>query len=198
MPRDDLNADSCFVEDTAVVRGGRALMCRPAIESRRGEVGAVAELLEGYLEVTYARPPATIEGGDVIHLEHKLVSGITQRTNRSGVQQMSDWLGVTVDTIEDHGIVHLKSFATYIGNDTIVASDRFSRRDAFRGMTVIRIPEDEAYAADALAIDDVVLMAAGRLSSHKLVRDAGFTVIPVEVSEFEKCEGAITCLSILI
>ncbi len=197
MPRDDINADSCFVEDTAVVHGRRALMCRPAMESRRGEVGAVAELLEDYFEVAYARTPATVEGGDVIHLDHRLISGVTQRTNLSGVKQMADWLGVSVDTIEDHGVVHLKSFATYIGHDTIVASGRFSRHDMFKETRVIRVPEEEAYAANALAVNDVVLMAAGRPNSHKLVREAGFTVVPVEVSEFEKCEGAITCLSIL-
>jgi dimethylargininase len=197
MPRDDINPDSCFVEDAAVVHGRRALMCMPAVESRRGEVEAVAESLEDYLELARARPPATVEGGDVIHMEDRLISGITQRTNRIGVRQMSDCLDVRVDTVEDPRIVHLKSHVTYIGKDTAVASDRFALHDAFAGLRVIKIPEDEAYAADALAVGDVVLMAAGRHASHMLVREAGFEVIPVDVSEFEKCEGAITCLSIL-
>lgn len=197
MPRDDLNPDSCFVEDTAVVRGRRALICRPALESRRREVEAVARLLDDHLDLARAQAPATVEGGDVIHLEDRLISGISQRTNRSGVQQMSDWLGVQVDTVEDNGIVHLKSYATYIGRGTVVASDRLAEHDAFKELEVIRIPEDEAYAADALAIGDVVLMAARRPASHRLVTEAGFEVVPVEVGEFEKCEGAITCLSIL-
>lgn len=197
MPRDDINPDSCFVEDTAVVHGRRALMCRPAMESRRGEVEAVAELLGDHLELAHARPPATVEGGDVIHMEDRLISGVTQRTTSIGVQQMSDWLGVRVDTVEDPGIVHLKSYATYIGRGAVVASDRFARHDAFAGLRVIKIPEDEGYAADALAVGDVVLMAAGRDASHTLVRAAGFEVVPIDVSEFEKCEGAITCLSIL-
>lgn len=197
MPRDDANADSCFVEDTAVVHGRRALMCRPALESRRGEVEAVAELLKDYLDLSHARPPATVEGGDVIHFEDRLVSGVTRRTNKAGVEQMADWLGVRVDTLEDKGIVHLKSYATYIGRNTVVASGRFAGHEAFSGLEVIRIPDDETYAADALAIGDVILMAAGREASHMLVRQAGFEVAPVEVGEFEKCEGAITCLSIL-
>jgi dimethylargininase len=198
MSRDDMNPDSCFVEDTVVVHGRRALMCRPALESRRGEVEAVAELLKDYLELSQARPPATVEGGDVIHFEDRLVSGVTQRTNRAGVQQMAEWLGARIDTVEDEGIVHLKSYATYIGGDAVIASGRFADHEAFRDLEVIRIPEEEAYAADALAIGDVVLMAAGREASHSLVRQAGFEVVSVEVSEFEKCEGAITCLSILL
>lgn len=198
MPRDDQNPDSCFVEDTAVVHGRRALMCRPALESRRGEVRAVAALLEDFLSIADARPPATVEGGDVIHTGDRLVSGVTQRTNVEGVEQMAEWLNVRVDAIRDPGIVHLKSYATFIGKGTVVASDRFAEHDAFTGLRVVRIPEEEAYAADALAIGDVVLMASGRTASHKLVREEGFEVVPVDVSEFEKCEGAITCLSILI
>jgi len=197
MSRDDINPDSCFVEDTAVVHGGRALACRPAVESRRGEAETVAELLDEYFELARARSPATIEGGDVIHMKDRLISGITQRTNNIGVQQMSDWLDVRVDTVEDKEIVHLKSYVTYIGRNTIVASDRFARHGAFAGLKVVKIPPDEAYAADALAVGDVVLMAAGRHASHMQVREAGFEVVPIDVSEFEKCEGAITCLSIL-
>lgn len=197
MARDDVNPDSCFVEDTAVVHDGRALICRPALDSRRGEVEAVAEILGEHLELARARPPATVEGGDVIHLEDRLICGLSQRTNESGVRQMSDWLRVPVDTVDDARMVHLKSHATYVGKGAIVASSRFSGHGAFGGMRIITIPDDEAYAADALAIGDVVLMAAGRHASQELVRDAGLEVISVDVSEFEKCEGALTCLSIL-
>jgi len=197
MPRDDAHADSCFVEDAAVVHGGRAFACRPALESRRGEVPAVAEVLKERLKVSFAREPATVEGGDVIHLEDRLVSGITKRTNEDGVRQMRDWLEARVDVVRDSSIMHLKSYATYLGRGTVIASQRFANHPAFEGMTVIQVPEDEAYAADALAVGEVVLMAAGMRKSHRLVREAGFDVWPVDVGEFEKCDGAITCLSIL-
>jgi len=197
MEKDDANPDSCFVEDTAVVHDRRAFICRPALDGRRGEVQAVADILGERLELARARMPATVEGGDVIHLEDRLICGLSQRTNESGVQQMSDWLRVPVDTVEDANMVHLKSHASYIGRGAIVASRRFSGHNAFGGLRIITIPDGEAYAADALAIGDVVLMAAGRHTAHELVRDAGFEVIPVDVSEFEKCEGALTCLSIL-
>jgi len=197
VPRDDANADSCFVEDNAVVRGRRAIICRMARKSRRDEVGAVADALGHHLQITHARPPATIEGGDVIHLEDKLISGVSQRTNPAGVSQMSEWLGVKVDTIRDLDMVHLKSYVTYLGRKTLIASSRFAKHDLFKQFTVIELPDKEAYAADTLAIGDTVLMASGRPVAQKLVRQAGFKVVSLDVSEIEKCEGALTCLSIL-
>ncbi len=197
VPRDDLNADSCFVEDNAVVHGRKALACRMARKSRRGEVEAVAGILGKYVQLSHAKAPATIEGGDVIHLEDRLISGISQRTNPAGVAQLSEWLGVKVNTVSDLGMVHLKSYLTYIGKNTMIASSRFAQHELLKPFTVIKVPEHEAYAADALGIGDTVLMAAGRPVSQRLVKSAGFKVVPLDVSEIEKCEGALTCLSIL-
>lgn len=197
VPKDDANADSCFVEDNAVVHGKRAIICRMARKSRRNEVEAVAEVLGHYLQIAHAKPPATVEGGDVIHFEDRLISGVSQRTNPAGISQMSEWLGVKVDTIRDIGMVHLKSYVTYLGRNTLIASSRFAKHDLFKQFTVIELPDKEAYAADTLAIGDTVLMASGRPDAQKLVKLAGFNVISLDVSEIEKCEGALTCLSIL-
>jgi len=197
VPRDDTNADSCFVEDNAVVHDKRALMCRMARKSRRNEVEAVADVLGQYLKIAHAKPPATVEGGDVIHFEDRLVSGVSQRTNPAGVSQMSEWLGVKIDSIRDLGMVHLKSYATYLGRNTLIASSRFAKHELFTQLTVIEVPDQEAYAADTLAIGDTVLMASGRPVAQSLVKQAGFKVVPLDVSEIEKCEGALTCLSIL-
>jgi dimethylargininase len=74
---------------------------------------------------------------------------------------------------------------------------RYLRRKVLQGLRLIPLPKEEAYAADALAIGDIVLMSSGRTKAHKLVKDAGFDVLPIDTSEFEKCDGALTCLSIL-
>lgn len=198
LPRDDEHADSCFVEDNAVVHKGKALICRPAKESRRGEVGPVEEVLKSLVRTKKAADPATVEGGDVIHLEDRLVSGVTERTNRQGIRQMADWLEVEVTTVEDPNIMHLKSYATYLGRGTIVATSRFAGHPAFEGRSAIVLPDDEAYAADTLAIGDTVLMARGYPRAHELVRGAGFQVVTLDTSEFAKCDGALTCLSIII
>jgi len=197
VPRDDERPDSCFVEDNAVVQGGRALICRMAKESRRGEEVGVEEVLRGFMPVRWAAPPAIVEGGDVIHLPDRLISGLTQRTNEEGVAQMREFLGVPVDTIADPSIVHLKSYVTYIGRGIMIAAERYAGHRALRGFEVVVVPEGEEYAADTLAIGDTVLMPSGLPRAHEAVRELGFDVVPLEVSEFEKCEGAITCLSII-
>ncbi|MCK4438262.1 hypothetical protein KAV47_04225, partial [Candidatus Bathyarchaeota archaeon] len=106
VPRDDAHPDSCFVEDNAVVDNGRALICRMAKPSRRGEQTGVAAALEMLMPVKWAEEPATIEGGDVVHVEGKLICGVTDRTNPEGVAQMQEWLDVPVSTIFDPGIMH--------------------------------------------------------------------------------------------
>jgi len=197
VPRDDLHPDACFVEDNAVVHGGRALICRMARESRRGEQPGVAAKLEEFMSVRWAEEPATIEGGDVVHLDDRLICGITQRTNPDGMAQMKEWLGVPVSTIFDPGIMHLKSYVTYLGNGIAIATEKYSRHPALEGLHILIPPEGEEYAADTLAVGDTALMAEGHDEAHSLVRDAGFEVIPMDVSEIEKCDGALTCLSIL-
>ena len=194
---DDLHPDACFVEDNAVVHGKRALACRMGAESRREEVSSVEEILRGYLTLRRASEPATVEGGDVVHLQGRLISGLSQRTNTEGVRQLREWLEVRVDTIEDQNIMHLKSYVTCLDEDTVIASSRFSNHPALAGLTVIKVPDAESYAADTLTIGRTVLMPRGMQRSAALVRASGFDVIPVDVTEFEKCDGAVTCLSIL-
>jgi dimethylargininase len=197
IPKDDGHPDSCFVEDNAVVHGGRALICRMAKESRRGEEEGVEVILKEYMQVRRTTAPATIEGGDVIHLPARLICGVTQRTNMAGVEQMREWLDLPVDIIKDVDIVHIKSYATYLGRGVIISTKEYASHPAFKGLHVLTVPEGGEYAADTLTIGDTVLMPAGLPDAHKIVREAGFDVIPLDVDEFEKCEGALTCLSIL-
>ena len=195
--RDDEHPDSCFVEDNAVIHGGKALISRMAKESRRGEEEAIEEVLREYMEVKRAVAPAIVEGGDVIHLPDHLISGVTQRTNPEGVAQMEAWLGITVDTIIDPSIVHLKSYVTYLSNDTMITTRAYANHPALKGFTVLIVPDDEWYAANTLAIEDTVLMPKGRPRAHAIVGEASFNVVPMDVGEFEKYEGALTCLSLL-
>jgi dimethylargininase len=197
VPRDDVHPDSCFVEDNAVVHGGRALICRMAKPSRRGEEVGVAAVLEEYMPVRRAKAPATVEGGDVVHLEDRLISGVTDRTNPEGVAQMQEWLDVRVDTVFDPGIMHLKSYVTYLGRGIMMATERYAGHPALEGFSILVPPARDEYAADTLAVGDMVLMAKGYEEAQQMVREAGFDVISLDVSEIQKCDGALTCLSIL-
>ena len=197
VPRDDLHPDACFVEDNAVVFGDKALICRMAKESRRGEQPGVAAVLEEYVEIKWAAAPATIEGGDVVHLGDRLICGVTERTNLEGVSQLRKWLGVQVETIDDPGIMHLKSYVTSLGRGKVIATKKYSTHPALTGLEVLVIPDGEEYAADTLTVEDTVLMPAGYPRSYEMIRAAGYEVIPMDVGEIEKCDGALTCLSIL-
>jgi dimethylargininase len=196
LPPDERYPDSCFVEDTVVVHGNRGFITRFAENSRRGEELAVSEILKDYLELGFARKPATIEGGDVIRLPDQLITGITQRTNVKGVKQMSRWLGIKSDTIEDPSIVHLKSHVTYLSRNTIIAIEDFESHPILEGFDKIIVPREEGYAANTLTLGNAVLMSQRHQGAQNLVAEAGFEVIPLDMSEFEKCEGALTCLSI--
>jgi dimethylargininase len=197
VPPDNTHPDSCFIEDTAIIHKGKALICRMAKESRRGEQIGVASILDEFMPIKWAVEPATIEGGDVIHTEKKLISGITDRTNLEGVVQMRDWLYSPVDTIFDPSITHIKSYVTYIGKGIMISTDKYSKHPALEGFNILIPPAEEEYAADTVTVGDTVLMAAGHLKTQLMVRETGFEVISIDVSEIEKCDGALSCLSIL-
>ena len=197
LPIDEAHPDSCFVEDTVVIHRGKAVVTRMAKESRHGEEGQVEETLREYMRLRRIQAPATIEGGDVIHLQKYLISGITERTNHEGVFQTSDWLRTRIEVVEDPSIVHLKSHVTFLGAGTFFVTERFSDHPLLRKYRRLIVPADESYAANTLAIDDVILMSERHPKSMQLLKEAGFDVITVEMSEFEKCEGALTCLSIV-
>ena len=194
---DDTKPDSCFVEDTAIIHGTRAFITRMAINSRRGEEASVREELEKHLNVTHCQPPATIEGGDAIHLPDELIIGETQRTTVEGTRQAGEYLQIPVKTIKDTTIVHLKSHVTYLGSGVVICTERYMDHPELIQFEKLVVNKKEDYSANTLAIGDVVLMSKGYPVSTQLVRDAGFDVITLDMSEFEKCEGALTCLSLL-
>lgn len=197
LDRDDRFPDSCFVEDTAVVHGERALICRPAEEGRRGEIEAVEAALSERVRARRAEAPATVEGGDVLHLGDRLVSGLTRRTNDEGARQLADWLGVRVDTISDPAIMHLKSHVSYIRGGTVLVTKAFADKPALDGQEKLVVPDGEEYAANVLSVNGTVLMPAGFPETKALLEEAGVDVVVLEMTEFPKCDGAMTCLSIL-
>ncbi|MEW5747614.1 MAG: arginine deiminase family protein [Candidatus Thermoplasmatota archaeon] len=197
IDRDDSLPDSCFVEDTAIVHGEKALVGRPAKEARRRETGAVMSVLSRHLSVRSAEEPATVEGGDVLHLEGRLVCGLSKRTNAEGARQLSDWLEVRVDTVEDPSVMHLKSHVSHIDGDRVLVTRAFARHPALDGLDRLVVPDGEEYAANLLSVDGTVVMPKGYPATEALLRRHGVEVVALEMTEFPKCDGAMTCLSVL-
>lgn len=197
LPREDKYPDSCFVEDTVVIHGKKAFIGRMAHESRRGEKEAIIDTLEGDFEIATASEPAILEGGDVVHFEDKLLCGITKRTNEEGARQLREFMSISVETFHLPEIMHLKSYVNYIGNNKIVVSEYYANQPLFENYQKIIIPRTETYATNILAINNVIVMAQNYPKTQKLFQEAGFKVITIDVSEITKCDGALTCLSIL-
>ena len=195
-PNDEF-ADSCFVEDTVVVFGDRAIITRMAKESRRGESEAVEAVLSEFKQIKSVESPGTLEGGDVIHLPNSLMCGITKRTNHDGASQMEHWLQTYVHRIEDTNIMHIKSHVTFLGKDIIVCNPKYVDYPVLEPFEKIILPPEESHSANTLTIGEVVMMSARHNKTLQLVKQEGFDVIQLDMSEFEKCDGALTCLSII-
>ncbi len=200
IKRDDTLPDSCFVEDTAVVFGEKAVICNLSVKSRVKEVVEVAKVLEELKETYYIKPPATIDGGDVLKIEDRVFVGLSIRTNLHAIQQLRKILEnshVKIVPVKVHNILHLKSACTYLGNNYVIVSKGHFTIDILRDFRKIVVPRGEEYAADCLAINGTILMAKGYPETKKLIEKEGFLVKELEVSEFRKGNGALTCLSII-
>jgi len=194
---DDEHPDSCFVEDTVVIHGHRAMITRMAKESRRGESDEIESILSEFKQMNSVKAPGTLEGGDVIHLPDSLLCGITKRTNFEGASQMEQWLETTVHRIEDPSIMHIKSHITYLERNVILVNPRYVDNPILEGFTKIILPKEEAHSANTLTIDNVVILSNQHNKTSRLIQEAGLDVIQLDMSEFEKCDGALTCLSIV-
>ncbi len=210
LPADERYPDGCFVEDTAVIAGGRAVICRPGAASRRGEEAAVAACLAGRLPLARIVAPGTLDGGDVIIAPDRVLVGRSARTNAAGIAQLAVALAnpqgverpaglasLPVHAVPVNGYLHLKSAATYIGHETVLAVAAYADHPTFAGLDVLAVPAEEAYAADALGIGDYVILPAGYPRVAAMLRACGFTILPVPVSEFAKADGGVTCLSLV-
>lgn len=204
LPADAARFDSVFVEDTGVVWGERALITR-MVDAREGEQEAVVEALRGTHEIVrLPHPGARLEGGDVLHTEHVTFVGQSSRTNEAGADALEDFLseaGRRVERIPVQRCLHLKTGATWIGDETLLVAPALIDPGAFDGFEVIALDEADAGAANAIRLERDVLMAHGRpLARGVLARWCalrGLRLREVEIGEFEKGDGSLTCMSIL-
>jgi dimethylargininase len=201
VPADDRFPDCCFVEDPVFVVGEGAIVCNMAAESRQGEAAAVAEVVSRYRSLETITAPATMDGGDVIVVDETVYIGHSQRTNEAGIEALREMLvpaGVEVVAVTVRGVLHLKSACTYVGNGVLLAARQHVDLSVFRGLRVIDVPAGEAYAANCLSVNGRVVAADGHPETHERIRAAGFDVVALDMSEFRKAGGSLTCLSILL
>ena len=195
--------DSTFVEDTAVLTSRTAILTRPGATSRQGEVAAIRETLEQFFSTLYQiNAPGTLEGGDICRAEGHFFIGISQRTNEEGGRQLGEFLareGCTSSFVDIRGIdglLHLKSGVAYIGDNNLVAIEALARYHRFRGYNVIRVDLGGSYAANCVRVNDYVLLPAGYPGQEASLGQLGYKVLSLNVSEFQRMDGGLSCLSL--
>jgi dimethylargininase len=203
LDADERYPDSTFVEDTAVLTEQCTILTRPGAPSRTGEVESIDSVLAKFYPAGHSiREPGTLDGGDVCDAGDHFFIGISQRTNESGAQQLAEILATVgysstpVDIREVGGILHLKSGLAYLGDRRLVVIDSLAEHEAFRGYELVQVNRHEQYAANCIVVNDYVLIAGGFPLLEKKLRALGQHTIAVDMSEFQKMDGGLSCLSL--
>jgi len=192
--------DAVFVEDPAIVLDAVAIMTRMGADSRRGESESLAEAIARFRPLRWIAAPGTLEGGDVVRIGSTLFVGRSARSNDAGIAQLARELapfGYVVEAVEMRGCLHLKSACTYLGRDTVLANRGWADLAPFASVRVIDVPPNEPSAADVLAIGDTVIVPASYPETARTLDRAGWRVLALDVSELQKAEAGVTCMSLI-
>jgi dimethylargininase len=193
--------DSVFVEDAAVVLDEVAVVTRPGAPSRRPETASVAEALARYRRVARIVEPGTLDGGDVLVAGRSVFVGVGARSNAEGLEQFRRILapfGYRVAPVSVRGCLHLKSAATLVSESHVLVNPGWVDPDEFTPLEPVPIDPDEAFAANALLAGRRLLHGAAFARTRLRLERLGLAVVPVDLGELAKAEGALTCCSLLI
>jgi len=195
--------DSTFVEDTAVLTPNGAVLTRPGAASREGEVDAIRPAILNYFPSPLTiEAPGTLDGGDICEAGDHFFLGLSHRTNEEGAHQLAAHLaalGYTSSTIDVRAmtsILHLKSGISYIGDNNLVVMEEMADNPQFRSFNLIQVGLDESYAANCVRVNERVLVAAGFPKLTADLQARGFDPLVLEMSEFQKMDGGLSCLSL--
>lgn len=204
LPADARYPDATFVEDTALVLPGLgAMLTRPGAESRAGEVDTIAGALVAHFPtLAQIGAPGTLDAGDVCEARNHVFIGISHRTNADGAAQLSAWLqqfGITSSTVDIRGIdsiLHLKSGIAALEPRRLVLIEALAEHPAFAGYEVVRVPAGEEYGGNCVRVNDVVFVSEGQPQFDARLRTLGYTLEVLDMSEYKKMDGGLSCLSL--
>jgi dimethylargininase len=202
--------DSTFVEDVAIVTDEFAILTRPGAPSRAGEVGPVREILHDFFETVFEiEAPGTLDGGDICQAGRYFFIGLSERTNEAGAKQLAKFLrefgytSIFIDIKRDGegaaatgSLLHLKSGIAYLGDHRLVIVESWAHRGEFPGYDLVCVDQAELYAANCIRVNDHVLIADGYPNFAAKLRELGYQKIALDMSEFQKMDGGLSCLSL--
>lgn len=192
--------DSTFVEDVAVLTPHCAIVTAPGAVSRRDETASINQVLKKYFaEIETIVAPGTLDGGDILQIGNHFYIGQSKRTNQAGAEQLIAILnkyGMSGSTVAVHQFLHLKTGVTAINLTTLLATGEFIDHPKFSDFTIIPVATKEAEAANCITCNDHVIMPKGFPETREKLKSFTSRVIEVDISEFAKIDGGLTCLSL--
>ena len=203
LPPDAQHPDSTFVEDTALLTPRGAILTRPGADSRHGEVASIAPVVGEYFDNVYSiEEPGTLDAGDVCEAGNHFFIGISRRTNEHGAKQLAGLLhsfGYTASLIDIRrlsNILHLKSGIASISGTRLLVIEALRNAQEISGYDLICLNSTEEYAANCLFINGRILIASGFPTTNRELELLGYPIISLDMSEFQKMDGGLSCLSL--
>ena len=200
---DERYPDSTFVEDTAVLTEKGAVIARPGALSRLGEAVEIeAVLRRDHDRIRWIREPGTLDGGDVCEAGDTFFIGLSRRTNEAGAEQLAGFLeefgyrSTLIDIRPLSNILHLKSGLACLGGSRLLVIDELKNLAQLSGYELVNVDAIESYAANCLRVNGCLLVAAGFPVVQRRLRDLGYNGIVLDMSEFQKMDGGLSCLSL--
>jgi dimethylargininase len=200
MPVNDTYPDGCFVQDTAIILDEVCVMASMGAEARRGEVSEVERMVSRFRSIQRIIPPATLDGGDVVQFGKRLFVGLSSRTNARGIAalgQIVESFGYTVVPVRINGGLHLTTGCGIVNDETVLLNPRWVDASAFRGLRQLHVPEEEPWAANTIRVDNAVCLEEEAPRTIDLVQPYAGSIDTLDISEFRKAEGSLSCLSLI-
>lgn len=192
--------DSVFIEDVALLTKKAAIITNPGAVSRKGEIKYISDVLKKHFHnIEEIKYPGTVEAGDVMMVGEHYYIGISERTNTAGAYQLIKILekyGMTGSTVQLKEVLHLKTGVAYLENNMIAASGEFINKSEFKNFKILEIPSIESYATNCIWVNGKVIIPDGFPRSKKVIEQNGLKTEIVNVSEFQKIDGGLSCLSL--
>jgi dimethylargininase len=200
LEADENFPDSTFVEDTAVLTSNSAIITNPGAESRNGEIKEIREVVKNYYnKLEEIQFPGFLDGGDVLQIDNHFYVGLSARTNREGAEQFAKIqkkYGYETTIVPLDKFFHLKTGVAYLGNNDLVVAGEFVDHPVFKDYNKIVVEAVEEYAANCIRMNDYVVIPKGFGDTKQKIEAAGYTVIELDMSEIQKQDGGLSCLSL--
>lgn len=200
LPQLEAFPDSVFVEDPALVFAEAAVLLRPGAPSRAGEAEELRPILERRFPKVLELPEGFADGGDILVTPGEVVIGLSSRTDRAGAEALAhllDGLGRGSRIVQPpEGVLHLKTACSLIDETTAVATPLLAASGVLEGLELILTPEGEEAAANALRLNEVVLLGAAFAETRRRIEAKGVEVVPLEVHEIGRIDAGLSCMSL--